>query len=81
MVRGTLYLVVGPSGAGKDSLLDGARERLADNDKVVAKRVIADRPMLAAKTMRRCRRRLRASIENGAFLLHWAAMSLLYFGR
>ncbi len=41
MPRGTLFLIVGPSGAGKDSLLRGAQETLAgDDDYVFARRVI-----------------------------------------
>jgi len=39
--RGTLVLVVGPSGAGKDSVIGALRQRLAGDDRVAfARRVI-----------------------------------------
>ncbi len=75
---GTFFLVVGPSGAGKDSLIDGARASL-DDDYVFARRVIT-RPggsagedhegVTEAEFARRQRR--------GEFLVTWDAHDLRY---
>ena len=42
--RGTLFLVVGPSGAGKDSLIDGAKAALVGNGQYVFPRRYITRP-------------------------------------
>ncbi|TIH07223.1 phosphonate metabolism protein/1,5-bisphosphokinase (PRPP-forming) PhnN [Pseudomonas leptonychotis] len=39
-MSGRLIYLIGPSGSGKDSLLDAARERLAERDCVIVRRVI-----------------------------------------
>jgi len=44
--RGTLFLVVGPSGAGKDSLIHAARERLAGDAGVAFARRVITRPLV-----------------------------------
>ena len=71
-------LVVGPSGAGKDTLLDRARLAHKDNpDIVFARRVITREPMgedhdtLDEATFTTAR-------QNGAFLLAWGAHGLHY---
>jgi phosphonate metabolism protein PhnN/1,5-bisphosphokinase (PRPP-forming) len=74
-----LVLVVGPSGAGKDSLIDGARRALADDPAIhFARRVITrsaangeDHDVLDETAFATAER-------NGAFLLTWRAHGLCY---
>ena len=79
-MTGTLFLIVGPSGAGKDTLLDGTRESFkGDNSFVFAKRVIT-RPASAggeehdAVDLEEFERRRAA----GGFLSEWRAHDLCY---
>jgi len=77
---GRLILVVGPSGAGKDSLIDGARRALAGHPQFVFPRRIVTRPSdpgsedhdsLTEAAFARQR-------DAGAFFLHWDAHGLSY---
>jgi phosphonate metabolism protein PhnN/1,5-bisphosphokinase (PRPP-forming) len=78
--KGRLILVVGPSGAGKDSLIDAARRALADRPRFVFPRRIVTRPSdpgseahdtLGEEDFARQR-------DAGAFFLHWGAHGLHY---
>ena len=71
-------LVVGPSGAGKDTLLDLARKAHKNNpDIVFARRVITREPMGEDHDTLDEAAFAKAQ-KNGAFLLTWAAHGLHY---
>lgn len=78
--QGTLVLVVGPSGVGKDSLIDYARARLDDDPLVVFPRRVITRPdgddaedhdSIAEADFDRL-------AADDAFALHWRAHGLGY---
>jgi ribose 1,5-bisphosphokinase len=78
--RGTLILVVGPSGAGKDSIIAGAAERFRDDARVVfARRVITraaeagGEDHISVSAAEFAERR-----AAGQLLLHWRAHGLDY---
>jgi thymidine phosphorylase len=80
MARGTLFLIVGPSGAGKDALIDGARAALATDPRFVFARRIITREAdaggedhLAATPGEFADRQ-----AAGGFLLSWQAHGLHY---
>jgi thymidine phosphorylase len=78
--RGTLFLVVGPSGAGKDTLIAGARARLdADPRYLFAQRVIT-RPAEAGGEAHEPSTIAQFSAERaaGGFALAWSAHGLEY---
>lgn len=76
---GKFFAVVGPSGAGKDSLMDGARLALPDTQYVFAKRVVTRPPGQVGETYDSCTVEDFLKLERaGEFLITWKAHGLHY---
>jgi phosphonate metabolism protein PhnN/1,5-bisphosphokinase (PRPP-forming) len=73
--RGTLILVVGPSGAGKDSILAGAAERLRNEPNLVFARRIITRPATAGGEdhIAVTPAEFASARDRGDLMLHWQA--------
>ncbi|PSH62249.1 phosphonate metabolism protein/1,5-bisphosphokinase (PRPP-forming) PhnN [Phyllobacterium sophorae] len=78
-VRGCLVLVVGPSGAGKDTLIDYARGRLENDRRVHFVRRVISRPTAVGEDHEPVDDdEFRRRVIKGAFALHWQAHGLSY---
>jgi ribose 1,5-bisphosphokinase len=76
---GRLVLVVGPSGAGKDTLIDLAREALRHDPSVVFVRRVVTRTATAAETHDTMNAdEFECAVRAGAFALTWDAHGLRY---
>lgn len=77
--RGTLVLVVGPSGAGKDTLLSIARDRLRGDERFVFPRRVITRPSGEGEDHDTADdREFAVACDRGAFALDWTAHGLRY---
>ncbi|HEU0218177.1 MAG TPA: phosphonate metabolism protein/1,5-bisphosphokinase (PRPP-forming) PhnN [Stellaceae bacterium] len=78
--RGTLVLVVGPSGVGKDSIIAGAAARLRDESRVVFARRLITRPADAGGEdhIAVSPTEFAAQCDTGGLMLHWNAHGLDY---
>ena len=78
--RGTLFLVVGPSGAGKDSLIDGAKAALGGNAQYVFPRRYITRPIDAGgeNHIPLSEEAFDSMHERGGMVLSWQAHKLHY---
>ena len=79
-MSGTLFLVVGPSGAGKDTLIEGARRALADDPRFVFPRRVITRPRDAGGEAHDAIAidEFRIAQQRDAFALSWDAHGLCY---
>lgn len=77
-VRGRLILVVGPSGAGKDALLECARLSFAGDERFVFARRVITRPPAAEDHDTIDESAFAAAEQDGAWLLSWRAHGLCY---
>jgi len=78
--RGTLFLVVGPSGAGKDSLIEGAKAALVGNEHYIFPRRYITRPADAGGEdhIPLSADLFTTMLERGDMLLEWRAHNLRY---
>jgi thymidine phosphorylase len=79
MVAGSFFFVVGPSGAGKDSLLDGVRASLDPTRFIFAKRTITRPEGSTGEAHTACTvSEFQALSAAGKFLITWQAHGLHY---
>lgn len=79
MSAGIFFLVVGASGVGKDSLIDGAREILPDDKFTFAKRVITRPPNMGGEDYESLTpEEFQKSHDFGGFLITWSAHGYQY---
>jgi ribose 1,5-bisphosphokinase len=78
--QGTMIAVVGPSGAGKDSLIDFARRRLAGNDAIGFVRRFITRAADAGSEDHHAvsAEQFEEMCRAGKFAVHWGAHDLRY---
>ncbi len=77
MKQGRLIAVVGPSGVGKDSVLDGIHAAMPNIH--VVRRVITRAPKLGGEEYTSVSvAQFENMIANGAFAVHWGAHGLFY---
>lgn len=78
--KGCFIAVVGPSGAGKDTIMDAAREALKNDEQFYFVRRIITRPQMTGTedhdTMDEAA--FAKAREEGVFALHWQAHGLHY---
>ena len=78
-MSGHFFFVVGPSGAGKDSLISGVQPLLKPGAFVLARRVITRQAMADAEDHDSCSEsRFLERQKNGDFLITWQAHGLHY---
>lgn len=76
---GRLILVVGPSGAGKDTLLGLARAACADEDDIVfARRVVTREASAFEDNEQLSAEGFRSALQCGEFAMHWEAHGHCY---
>ena len=76
---GRIVLVVGPSGAGKDTLLSLARSACADDNKIVfPRRVVTRQASQAEDNDELTRDAFRQALARGEFAMHWEAHGHCY---
>ncbi|MBD8092982.1 phosphonate metabolism protein/1,5-bisphosphokinase (PRPP-forming) PhnN [Pseudomonas fluorescens] len=78
-MAGRLIYLIGPSGSGKDSLLDAARPRLAERGCRIVRRVITRSPEAVGEAAQGVSpEQFAALLAEGAFALSWQANGLWY---
>ncbi len=79
MTSGNFFFVVGPSGAGKDSLIDGARQQLDPAQFIFATRTITRPADSGGEAHQACTQSEFTLLQQqGKFLITWQAHNLSY---